>query len=85
MRAEPEAAATLAQLCARLPLALRVAAELAASRPATSLAHLVGELGDEQRRLELLDVGGDARTAVRGVFSWSQRAEPASRCARRPG
>ncbi len=73
VRAEPEAVTTLAQMCARLPLALRIAAELAAARPTITLAHLVGELADEQRRLTLLDAGGDARTAVRGVFSWSYR------------
>jgi tetratricopeptide (TPR) repeat protein len=77
VHAEPEAAATLARLCARLPLALRVAAELAAARPTISLAQLVDELADEQRRLELLDAGGDARTAVRGVFSWSYQHLPA--------
>ncbi len=71
VQAEPEAVATLAELCARLPLALRVAAELAVARPTISLAQLVSELADEQRRLELLDAGGDARTAVRGVFFWS--------------
>jgi tetratricopeptide (TPR) repeat protein len=76
--AEPEAAATLAQQCVRLPLALRVAAELAAAaRPDASLAELVTELDDEHRRLELLDAGGDPRTAVRGVFSWSYRHLPA--------
>ena len=61
----------------RLPLALRVAAELAGTRPATSLAQLVGELADEQRRLQLLDPGGDPRTAVRAVFSWSYQHLPA--------
>ena len=74
--AEPAAAAALAGQCARLPLALRVAAELAAARPALSLAELAGELADEQRRLDLLDAGGDLRTAVRGVFSWSYRHLP---------
>jgi len=69
--AEPDAVTALAEQCARLPLALRVAAELAATRPSTSLAHLVEVLADEQRRLELLDAGGDPRTAVRAVFSWS--------------
>ncbi|MGH3811473.1 MAG: tetratricopeptide repeat protein, partial [Pseudonocardiaceae bacterium] len=73
VEAEPDGAVTLAGQCARLPLALRVAAELAASRPATSLVELVGELADEQRRLDLLDAGGDPRTAVRPVFSWSYR------------
>ncbi|MGH3694905.1 MAG: ATP-binding protein [Pseudonocardiaceae bacterium] len=77
-QAEPEAVATLAELCARLPLALRVAAELAAARPTISLTQLVGELADEQRRLERLDAGGDARTAVRGVFSWSYQHLPAT-------
>ncbi len=76
VEAEPDAAVTLARQCARLPLALRVAAELAAARPATSLAALVAELADEQRRLQLLDAGGDPRTAVRGVFSWSYQHLP---------
>ena len=70
--AEPEAAAELAVLCARLPLALRVAAELAAARPAASLAALAGELAG-QRRLDLLDAGGDPRAGIRSVFSWSYR------------
>ncbi|MBA2694970.1 MAG: tetratricopeptide repeat protein, partial [Actinobacteria bacterium] len=70
-KAEPDAVAALAEQCVRLPLALRVAAEFAATRPATPLAQLVAELAGEQRRLELLDTGGDPRTAVRAVFSWS--------------
>ena len=68
--AEPAAAAALATRCARLPLALRVAAELATSRPATTLAVFVRELSD-QRRLDLVDAGGDPHAAVRAVFSWS--------------
>jgi DNA-binding SARP family transcriptional activator/tetratricopeptide (TPR) repeat protein len=71
--ADPGAAAALAERCARLPLALRVAAELAAARPGVSLAGLAGELADQQRRLDLLDAGGDPWTAVRAVFSWSYR------------
>jgi tetratricopeptide (TPR) repeat protein/DNA-binding XRE family transcriptional regulator len=70
---DPAAAATLAEQCCRLPLALRVAAELATARPAVPLADLVTELADQQRRLDLLDAAGDARTAVRAVFSWSYR------------
>ena len=69
---EPEAAETLAENCCRLPLALRVAAELAAARPDTPLTDLVTEL-DGQRRLDLLDAAGDPRAAVRAVFSWSYR------------
>ena len=76
--AEPEAAAALAKQCARLPLALRVAAELAAASPGSRLAGLAAELAGEQRRLDLLDAGGDERTAVRGVFSWSYRHLPAA-------
>jgi DNA-binding SARP family transcriptional activator/Tfp pilus assembly protein PilF len=71
--ADPAAAAVLAAQCSRLPLALRVAAELAAARPAAGLAELAGELADQQRRLDLLDAGGDPQTAVRAVFSWSYR------------
>jgi DNA-binding SARP family transcriptional activator/Flp pilus assembly protein TadD len=74
--AEPDAAAELAAQCARLPLALRVAAELAAASPDSRLAELAGELAGEQRRLDLFDAGGDERTAVRGVFSWSYRHLP---------
>ncbi len=75
--AEPGAAATLAEQCARLPLALRVAAELAASRPSTPLRQIVSDLADDRRRLDLLDAGGDRHTAVRAVFSWSYRHLPA--------
>ncbi|WP_460065722.1 AfsR/SARP family transcriptional regulator [Streptomyces sp. YKOK-I1] len=71
--AEPDAVDALAAQCARLPLALRVAAELAAARPATPLADLVCELTDQQRRLDLLDADGDPRAAVTAVFSWSLR------------
>ena len=71
--AHPRAAAELAVRCARLPLALRVAAELAAARGEVALADLVAELGDQRRRLDLLDAAGDPRTAVRAVFSWSYR------------
>jgi tetratricopeptide (TPR) repeat protein/DNA-binding XRE family transcriptional regulator len=70
--ADPDATAALAGLCARLPLALRVAAEYAAASPSVSLASLVGELRDTSR-LDFLDPGGDPRAAVRTVFSWSYR------------
>jgi tetratricopeptide (TPR) repeat protein/transcriptional regulator with XRE-family HTH domain len=69
--AEPDAAAELAAQCCRLPLALRVAAELAASRPAVSLAALTAELADLRARLDLLGAGEDPRTQVRAVLSWS--------------
>ncbi len=74
---EPAVAVDLAAACARLPLALRIAAELAAARTDVSLAELVAELGDHQLRLDLLDAGGDPRAAVRAVFSWSYQNLPA--------
>jgi tetratricopeptide (TPR) repeat protein/DNA-binding XRE family transcriptional regulator len=70
-RADPGATAELARQCARLPLALRVAAELAAARPQVPLTDLVADLAGQQRRLDLLEAAGDPRTAVRAVFSWS--------------
>jgi tetratricopeptide (TPR) repeat protein len=69
--AEPSATAELAEQCCRLPLALRVAAELAAARPVMPLATLTGELADLRTRLDLLEAGGDPGTQVRTVFSWS--------------
>jgi tetratricopeptide (TPR) repeat protein/transcriptional regulator with XRE-family HTH domain len=69
----PDATAELARLCARLPLALRIAAELAAGRPQTPLPELVAEL--EAARLDLLDAGED-RADIRAVFSWSFRQLP---------
>jgi DNA-binding SARP family transcriptional activator/tetratricopeptide (TPR) repeat protein len=75
--AEPAAAAALADQCARLPLALRVAAELAAGRPGATLGELAAELADHRKRLKLLDAGGDARAGVAAVFSWSIRHLPA--------
>jgi len=50
--ADPVAVAALAGHCARLPLALRVTAELAATRSADPLASLATELASQQRHLE---------------------------------
>lgn len=63
----------LAERCARLPLALRIAAESASAGPGHGPARLLSGLRDEQRRLDLLDAAGDPRTALRSVFSWSFR------------
>jgi DNA-binding SARP family transcriptional activator len=75
--AERVAAEALVEYCVRLPLALRLAAELALARPDASLAELATELADERGRLDLLDGGGDPHTEVRAVFSWSYRHLPA--------
>jgi len=72
-RADPDATTALATLCARLPLALRVAAALAAASPGVALADIAAELADQQHRLDALDAAGDSRTAIQAVFSWSVR------------
>lgn len=62
----------LVERCARLPLALRVAAERLRGAGPDGVAHLVAALGVERDRLDLLDTG-DRRTSVRSVLSWSYR------------
>jgi tetratricopeptide (TPR) repeat protein len=74
--AEPAATQALAERCVHLPLALRLAAEIAAVRPSSTLDTLVAELADEHHRLDLLAAGADDRTAVRTVFSWSYHHLP---------
>ncbi|MFD0202703.1 MULTISPECIES: AfsR/SARP family transcriptional regulator [Saccharothrix] len=71
--AEPREVDALAELCARLPLALRLAAELAGGRPSSSLADLGRELTREQDRLDRLDDDADPHAALRSAFSWSYR------------
>lgn len=73
--AEAAAAARLAELCGRLPLALRVAAELAAGRPWLSLEELLADQGDGDP-LGLLDHATDQRSALGAVLSWSHRHLP---------
>ena len=54
--AEPEAAMRLAELCGRLPLALRIAGSLLRLKPHWTVAELVRKLADERRRLEQLQL-----------------------------
>ncbi|HLK00057.1 MAG TPA: AfsR/SARP family transcriptional regulator, partial [Streptosporangiaceae bacterium] len=68
---DPAAARELALQCARLPLALCLAAELAATRPAAPLATLARELAERQGRLELLDACTDLRFTLRAAFAAS--------------
>ncbi|MCG5443379.1 tetratricopeptide repeat protein [Micromonospora sp. NIE79] len=74
--AEPAAADTIADRCARLPIALAIVAARAATNRHFSLAAVAGELGD----LDAFRAGDDA-TDVRAVFSWSCRtlSPPAAR------
>jgi DNA-binding SARP family transcriptional activator/tetratricopeptide (TPR) repeat protein len=74
--AESVAAAALVDQCARLPLALRAAAERVVFRRTDPLADLVADLAVQERRLAFLDADGDPRGAVAAVFSWSIRHLP---------
>jgi len=64
--AEPDAVDDIIGQCARLPLALVIAAARGTTRPHLSLAVLAGQLSEAF-------AGKDAVTNVRTVFSWSYR------------
>ncbi|MDT0342278.1 ATP-binding protein [Streptomyces litchfieldiae] len=67
----------LARLCARLPLALRIAAERAATHPHLRLEDLIAELRDETALWDALSASHeDEADGVRTVFAWSYRALP---------
>ncbi|MGM1058718.1 ATP-binding protein [Saccharothrix sp. Mg75] len=69
--AEPDAVAELVGVCARLPLAVRVAATRVASRPFLSVADVVEEIREEQRGIIGLDGSWRGSGGVRSVFDWS--------------
>jgi DNA-binding SARP family transcriptional activator/tetratricopeptide (TPR) repeat protein/DNA-binding XRE family transcriptional regulator len=73
---ELTATADLAELCARLPLALRIAAANIASQPRHTVTTYTNLLR-EGNRLAALVVVGDEETAVRAAFDLSYRALPA--------
>jgi hypothetical protein len=76
--AEPDAVDDLIAACARLPLALAIAAARAATHPQLPLAALAAELCDARRTLDAFH-GGDPATDVRVVFSRSYHVlSPAS-------
>ena len=75
---DPDAAGALIQLCARLPLALSIAAARTYSQPWLSLAALADDLRDARGRLDALDAG-HATANVRAVLSWSyEQLDPAA-------
>nr|WP_179350565.1 tetratricopeptide repeat protein [Streptomyces sp. Alain-F2R5] len=82
--AEPVAAATLAELCDLLPLALRIAGARLASKPHWTVEHLVRRLSDERLRLDELSQG---ESQVRASFALTYRglAEQTARLYRRLG
>ncbi|WP_343244277.1 BTAD domain-containing putative transcriptional regulator [Streptomyces sp. SID14446] len=84
VEAEPQAADAIVGLCARLPLALAIVAARAAHHPGFRLADIAGELRENHGSLDAF-TGGDARTDVRAVFSWSYHAlsQPAAALFRR--
>jgi tetratricopeptide (TPR) repeat protein len=69
---EPDATDDIIASCARLPLALTIAAARAATSPGFPLAAIAAELGEAGNALDRFD-GGDRVTNVRAVFSWSCR------------
>ncbi|MCG8918532.1 tetratricopeptide repeat protein [Actinokineospora sp. PR83] len=73
---EPDAVRELIRLCARLPLALRIAAGRVAAHQHVSVADIVAELADEDSRLDALSWGRDPRAAVRKVLDWSYEQLP---------
>ncbi|TDB85777.1 tetratricopeptide repeat protein [Actinomadura sp. KC216] len=73
--AETSAAEALVTQCARLPLAVRIAAELVHRRAPVALAEVVGELADHRKRLDLLSTG-DPHSDIGVVFSWSYQDLP---------
>ncbi|KUL28474.1 AfsR/SARP family transcriptional regulator [Actinoplanes awajinensis] len=75
-RAEPQAVDDIVESCARLPLALTIAAAHAASRRTFPLARVAAELREVRGRLDAFDAG-DPMTDIRAVFSWSYQALPA--------
>jgi len=72
LAAEPAAARQVIDRCARLPLAITVAAARVARHAGSSLAGLAAELDDAHRALDALD-GGDAYTDVRALLAGSYR------------
>ncbi|MEV6819784.1 tetratricopeptide repeat protein [Nocardiopsis dassonvillei] len=74
---DPREVTELARLCGRLPLALRIAAERAASRPYMPLDDLIQDLRDESALWDALATDdAEEADAVRSVFAWSYRALP---------
>ncbi len=76
VRSEPEAAASLVDLCARLPLALRIVTGRLLIHPARRLADEVADLSCDER-LAALAVHGDEESVVRVVFERSYAAASA--------
>ncbi|MQY14290.1 Regulatory protein AfsR [Streptomyces sp. RB5] len=79
--AEPENVARLVELCGRLPLALRVAANWLTVRSGWRVEQLVRRLADEERRLGALSAG-DVRVEAAFELSYRQLTGQAARMLR---
>jgi transcriptional regulator with XRE-family HTH domain/tetratricopeptide (TPR) repeat protein len=74
VESEPAEASAIVRLCARLPLALRLAAERVGGSPGRPLRELVAELADHRGRLAALSIDESPDTDLRSVFAWSYDA-----------
>jgi tetratricopeptide (TPR) repeat protein len=82
LSAEPEAAAELARLCGRLPLALRIVGARLRTRPQWRLADLRQRLANEHRRLAELRLG-DLNVRASFMLSYRELAPEQARLFRR--
>src|SRR5207247_10500689 len=73
VRDQESAVEEIMTLCGRLPLALAIAAGLAAAHPEFGLHTLAAELRATRGSLDAF-AGPDPATEARAVFSWSYRA-----------
>ncbi|MDP9135062.1 MAG: NB-ARC domain-containing protein, partial [Actinomycetota bacterium] len=82
---EPQAVEQLAEICAGLPVALRICGARLASRERRTVSSLVAELADEARRLDRILVDSDR--SIEAVFTDAYRAlsQPAAELYRRLG
>jgi tetratricopeptide (TPR) repeat protein len=61
----------LAEQCACLPLALRIAAEVVVSHPDKTVQELCLDLRDQRQRIKILSDSDDPEAAISSVLSWS--------------
>ncbi|MEE4546971.1 helix-turn-helix domain-containing protein [Streptomyces sp. V4-01] len=80
--ADPEAVEDVGRLCGHLPLALRVAGNLLATRSGWSVRRLAERLAHEERRLEVLSAG-DVRVGSAFELSYRQLTPSGARLFRR--
>jgi hypothetical protein len=79
---DPDGTARLAELCDRLPLALRIAAARLVAKPHWTIGNLVGRLADPAARLDELSVG-EQDVRVRLLASYRELTPKAASLLRR--